>query len=60
MGSSRTSDVRDDEVARGRRREVLQAFFDGGGAMIDSSPMYGSSEEVIGYCLGRIENQPST
>jgi len=57
MGSSRTFDVRDDEVARGRRREVLQAFFDGGGAMIDSSPMYGSSEEVIGYCLSRLTNQ---
>ena len=57
MGSSRTFDVRDDRVARGRRREVLQAFFDGGGAMIDSSPMYGSSEEVIGYCLSRLTNR---
>ncbi len=57
MGSSRTFDVRDDRVARDRRREVLQAFFDDGGALVDSSPMYGSSQEVIGYCLARIANR---
>ncbi len=57
MGSSRTFDVRDDRVARDRRREVLQAFFDDGGALVDSSPMYGSSEDVIGYGLARIANR---
>jgi diketogulonate reductase-like aldo/keto reductase len=57
MGSWLTFDVRDDQVARERRRAVLQAFFDGGGAVVDSSPMYGSSEEVIGYCLARIANR---
>ncbi len=57
MGSSRTFDVRDDRVARDRRLEVLQAFFDDGGALVDSSPMYGSSQEVIGYCLARIANR---
>jgi len=59
MGSWLTFDVRDDEAARDRRREVLQTFFDSGGAIVDSSPMYGSSQEVIGYCLGRIKNQDS-
>src|SRR5690606_1865557 len=39
---------------REERVEVLQAFFDAGGRVIDSSPMYGSSEEVVGYCLRRI------
>jgi diketogulonate reductase-like aldo/keto reductase len=39
------------------RTNVLQAFFDKGGAMIDSSPMYGSSEEVIGECLANIQNK---
>jgi aryl-alcohol dehydrogenase-like predicted oxidoreductase len=34
--------------------QVLQSFFDRGGAVIDSSPMYGSSEEVIGYGLARL------
>lgn len=39
------------------RVRVLQAFFDKGGGMIDSSPMYGSSEEVIGECLAAIEGR---
>ena len=57
MGSWLTFDVHGDQAARERRREVLQAFFDGGGAMIESSPMYGSSQEVIGYCLARLTNR---
>jgi diketogulonate reductase-like aldo/keto reductase len=39
--------------------KVLQTFFDLGGGLIDSSPMYGSSEEVIGHCLARISNKGS-
>src|SRR3970282_1679596 len=39
------------------RVQVLQAFFDRGGALIDSSPMYGSSQEVIGHCLRKIRNK---
>ncbi len=54
MGSSRTFNVGDDIVLRDRRVEVLRTFFDAGGAVIDSSPMYLSSEAVIGYCLERI------
>ncbi len=56
MGSWLTFDVGDSKKPRAERLEVLQAFFDAGGAVIDSSPMYGSSEAVIGYCLGRIAN----
>jgi diketogulonate reductase-like aldo/keto reductase len=59
MGSWITFDAGDDADARARRLEVLQAFFDRGGAVIDSSPMYGTSEEVIGWCLGRIQNKAS-
>jgi aryl-alcohol dehydrogenase-like predicted oxidoreductase len=51
MGSWLTFDVGDDRHARAARLEVLRAFFAHGGGMIDSSPMYGSSEEVIGRCL---------
>jgi diketogulonate reductase-like aldo/keto reductase len=54
MGSWITFDVGDDRAARATRVEVLQTFFDRGGALIDSSPMYGSSEEVIGHCLERL------
>ncbi len=54
MGSWLTFDVGANEMLRAERLEVLRAFFEAGGAMIDSSPMYGSSEAVIGYCLARL------
>ena len=57
MGSWITFDVGDDKAARAERVKVLQAFFDGGGAVVDSSPMYLSSQEVIGYCLAQIVNK---
>jgi diketogulonate reductase-like aldo/keto reductase len=56
MGSWITFNVGEDQALREQRRQVLQTFFDRGGGVIDSSPMYGSSEAVIGYCLARIEN----
>lgn len=58
MGSWLTFDVGEDSRARAQRAEVLKTFFAGGGGMIDSSPMYGSSEAVIGHglaALGRPE-----
>ncbi len=54
MGSWLTFSVGNDPAARAVRVKVLKAFFEAGGGMIDSSPMYGTSEEVIGYCLARI------
>lgn len=36
---------------RAVRGEVMRAFFEGGGRMVDSSPMYGASEETIGAAL---------
>jgi diketogulonate reductase-like aldo/keto reductase len=54
MGSWITFNVGDDPGARAVRVQVLQEFFDRGGAVIDSSPMYGTSEEVIGHCLAQI------
>ena len=59
MGTSRTFDVGDDEQARSALAEVLQTFFDQGGAVIDSSPMYGSAEQVTGDLLQRIGNKQS-
>jgi diketogulonate reductase-like aldo/keto reductase len=32
----------------------MKSFFEAGGRMIDSSPMYGSSQAVIGYGLSRL------
>ncbi len=57
MGSWITFDVGEDQRERTARLQVLQAFFDRGGALIDSSPMYGASQEVIGRCLQQIENK---
>jgi len=57
MGSWLTFDVGDDQAARATRVQVLQAFFDQGGALIDSSPMYGSAQEVIGHSLRQIQNK---
>jgi len=57
MGSWVTFNVGTDPELRASRQAVLQAFFDHGGAVIDSSPMYGTSEEVIGYCLRNISNK---
>ena len=59
MGSWITFNVGQDKELRNQRLQVLQTFFDRGGGVIDSSPMYGSSEAVIGYCLARIENRDS-
>jgi diketogulonate reductase-like aldo/keto reductase len=43
-----------DRVARDACTDVMRAFFDEGGRVIDSSPMYGSSQEVVGYGLARL------
>jgi len=54
MGSMNTFDVGDDKAAKARLAEVLQAFFDNGGALIDSSPMYGNAEAVLGDVLQNV------
>jgi diketogulonate reductase-like aldo/keto reductase len=36
----------------------MRAFFQDGGRLIDSSPMYGSSQEVIGYGLRKLKTTP--
>ena len=59
LGTSRTFDVGDNHAARSQLAEVLQTFFGNGGALIDSSPMYGSSESVIGELLKTTKNKSS-
>jgi len=53
LGSSRTFDIGSDQAALEGLVEVMQAFFANGGQLIDSSPMYGSAEQVIGELLKR-------
>jgi len=57
MGSWLTFAVGGDPQATAQRVDVLRAFFDTGGRLIDSSPMYGSSEQVIGECLKALHAQ---
>jgi diketogulonate reductase-like aldo/keto reductase len=48
VGTWQTFDVGGDAAARAALREVLRVFFASGGRVVDSSPMYGSSESVVG------------
>ena len=54
MGTWITFNVGDNKALRDARTEVLKKFFEYGGGMIDSSPMYGSAEEVLGYALKKL------
>lgn len=54
LGSWITFNVGDDPVLRAECAEVMAAFFEAGGTIIDSSPMYGSSQAVIGAGLRKI------
>ena len=51
LGSWITFNVGDDPLARDACTEVMRGFVDAGGRLIDSSPMYGSSQDTIGYGL---------
>lgn len=58
MGTWLTFDEGRSSSARARLRDVLQTFFDRGGRLIDSSPMYGRSELVVGELLPQINPRP--
>jgi len=51
LGTWRTFDVGDSEAERKPLAEVLKVLFAAGGSVIDSSPMYGRSEGVVGDLL---------
>jgi diketogulonate reductase-like aldo/keto reductase len=54
LGTWITFNVGDDPQLKDECAEVMAAFFEAGGRMIDSSPMYGSSQPVIGYGLKKL------
>ena len=58
MGTWQTFDAGRSTAERTRLLGVLQAFFDRGGQLIDSSPMYGRSESVVGELLPRLRSRP--
>ena len=59
LGSWITFNVGKDGAARDACAEVVRAFFAEGGRMIDSSPMYGSSQPTIGHALAQL-GRPAT
>ncbi len=59
LGTSRTFNVSADTASLSALQPVLQAFFDHGGQLIDSSPMYGNAEEVTGRLLQQVRNRQS-
>ncbi len=54
LGSWITFNIGNDRAARDASSEVMRNFFLAGGRLIDSSPMYGSAQEVIGYGLRKL------
>ncbi len=56
LGTSRTFDVKLNDALMPQLQNVLQAFFDHGGQLIDSSPMYGAAETVTGTLLKGVKN----
>lgn len=59
LGTWITFNVGDDPEMRDECVAVMRAFFAAGGRLIDSSPMYGSSQSVVGYGLERL-GKPAT
>ncbi len=59
LGTWITFNVGDDPELRAECAAVMQAFFEMGGRMIDSSPMYGSSQEVVGDGLRKLGHPPA-
>ena len=58
LGSWITFNVGNDRAARAQCTDVMREFFGAGGRLIDSSPMYGSSQGVIGESLQQLGAQP--
>lgn len=59
MGTWQTFNVGGDEKLRLARTQVLEAFVEHGGGMVDCSPMYGSSADVMGFALERLGHPDS-
>jgi diketogulonate reductase-like aldo/keto reductase len=54
LGTWITFNVGNDTRGRQESAEVMRAFFAAGGRLVDSSPMYGSSQSVVGEALQKL------
>ena len=48
LGTSRVFDIQPSKNELNVREQILDIFYENGGRLIDTSPMYGMSEEIIG------------
>ena len=55
LGTWQTFDVGSSTTARNTLKEVLKTLVAHGGSVIDSSPMYGSSEKVVGDLTSQLK-----
>ena len=53
LGSYKTFDISTDQIEGSELTAVMRNFFEHGGQVIDSSPMYGNSESIIGELIKR-------
>ena len=58
LGTWQVFDVASDAKEKAQARETLKAFVDLGGRVVDSSPMYGSSESVTGEIAAALGVRP--
>ncbi|WP_376695975.1 aldo/keto reductase [Wenzhouxiangella sp. EGI_FJ10305] len=54
LGTWQTFNVGSDPELLDARTEVVRAFFEHGGGLVDSSPMYGSAPDVMGHALDKL------
>lgn len=59
MGTSGSFEVGTDDSARAPLRDVLRAFANDGGKVVDTSPNYGSAEDVLGDLMAEQKLQAS-
>jgi diketogulonate reductase-like aldo/keto reductase len=58
MGTSRTFDTEGDAQSLAVLSDVMRIFFENGGTVIDSSPMYGHAEARVGDVLRAMKTPP--
>ena len=59
LGTWETFDIGSSDAALRALQDVLAAFSAAGGRLVDSSPMYGRAESVLGELLSRLGIRPS-
>ena len=55
MGTWRTFNVGGDPQLKAQRTQVLRTFLEQGGEVVDSSPMYGSAQAVLGHAIDALD-----